>query len=451
MSVLTSSTGYMPDDVRGNHTPRTLRERFIIFLGIVLLGYSLAGRGFAYVGLPPVFIGEIALFIGLLVLAASKSWKNLLHYKPLWPLLGLFVWGGLRTLPYLSQYGIDCLRDAVGWAYGLFAIVIAVMILDDPAILTLLVQLYQRFFKLFLAGIPITFAAYRSMGASMPHWPWADIKMLQVKEGDAMVHLSGITAFWVSGLAGEIGWGWVILLTIDAVVLGVVDRAGMVAFVAVFAICVTFRPKNGVALKAVSILVVTTLLLWATDLHVPVPDGKGRDISFHQVITNIGSVTGDSGSDGLDSTKEWRLDWWRTIANYTLRGKYFWTGKGFGINLADDDGFQMLADHSLRNPHSVHMTMLARGGVPMLAAWIAAVLSWFWLQGSSLLMARRNEHPLWEGLFFFLPTYLIAFLINGSFDVFIEGPMGGIWFWSIYGTGVGAAMIYRRETEATTR
>jgi hypothetical protein len=70
------------------------------------------------------------------------------------------------------------------------------------------------------------------------------------------------------------------------------------------------------------------------------------------------------------------------------------------------------------------------------------------LLGSSLLIARRNQHTLWEGLFFFLPTYLIAFLINGSFDVFIEGPMGGIWFWSIYGTGVGAAMIYRREIEA---
>ena len=26
--------------------------------------------------------------------------------------------------------------------------------------------------------------------------------------------------------------------------------------------------------------------------------------------------------------------------DYTVFGDYFWTGKGFGINLADDDGFQ---------------------------------------------------------------------------------------------------------------
>jgi hypothetical protein len=423
----------------------TLCEKYIVFLGIVLIGYSLAGRGFAYLGIPPIFIGEIALFAGLIALATAQSWKELCSGKMVWPLLGLFVWGTLQTIPYLSKYGIDCLRDAVGWGYGAFAIVIATLILDDPNILNLLVRLYQRFFKLFLVGIPITFAAYRFMGTAMPRWPWADIKMLQVKEGDAMVHLSGIAAFWISGLAGEIGWGWVALLTIDAVTLGVIDRAGMVAFVVVFGICMLFKPRNGVALKVVAILTVAILILWGTNLHIPVPDGKGRDISFHQVIVNLGSVTGDSGSDGLDSTKVWRLQWWHTIMDYTLHGKYFWTGKGFGINLADEDGFQMLSDHSLRNPHSVHMTMLARGGVPMLAIWLTTVACWYWIILSSMWSARTKARPLWEGLFFFLPTYLLAFLINGSFDVFIEGPMGGIWFWTIYGTGLGAVMTYRRE------
>jgi hypothetical protein len=133
---------------------------------------------------------------------------------------------------------------------------------------------------------------------------------------------------------------------------------------------------------------------------------------------------------------------------YTFNGQYFWTGKGFGINLADDDGFQMLADHSLRNPHSVHMTMLARGGVPMLACWAAAIVGWYWLMGKCLIGAHLKQLRFWEGLFFFLPTYLTAFLINGSFDVFIEGPMGGIWMWTIYGTGLGSAIIFLRDCEA---
>ena len=26
--------------------------------------------------------------------------------------------------------------------------------------------------------------------------------------------------------------------------------------------------------------------------------------------------------------------------------------------------------------------------------------------------------------------------------------MGGIWFWTVYGTGIGAAMVHRRSPEA---
>jgi hypothetical protein len=425
-----------------------MRQRYIVFLGFVLAGYSLAGRGFAYLGVPPLFIGEIALILGLVAMATAHNVSTLFRFRYTWPLFGLFAWGALQTLPYLPKYGIDCLRDGVGWGYGTFALIVAAMILDSRPAIAQLVDLYRRFFKLFLVGIPISFTLYRSMSSAMPRWPWVDIKMLQVKEGDAMVHLSGILAFGVSGLAGEIGWGWAALLTLNCVVMGVIDRAGMVAFMVVFGICTVFRPRNKLIFKLAGIIVAAILLLWVTDLHVPVPDGKGRDISLQQVVKNLGSVAGDSGSDGLDSTKEWRIEWWHCIMQYTLHGKYFWTGKGFGINLADEDGFQMLADHSLRNPHSVHMTMLARGGVPMLGCWITSIGCWYWLMGRCLVRAHLQEQHFWEGLFFFLATYLTAFLINGSFDVFIEGPMGGIWLWTIYGTGLGSAIVFTRECEA---
>jgi hypothetical protein len=35
--------------------------------------------------------------------------------------------------------------------------------------------------------------------------------------------------------------------------------------------------------------------------------------------------------------------------------------------------------------------------------------------------------------------------VNGGFDVFLEGPQGGIWFWSIMGFGM-AALITQRTT-----
>ena len=57
------------------------------------------------------------------------------------------------------------------------------------------------------------------------------------------------------------------------------------------------------------------------------------------------------------------VEWTAGLLKYTLDGKYFWEGKGFGINLADDDGYQVEEDSSLRDPHNGHLNILARAGV----------------------------------------------------------------------------------------
>jgi hypothetical protein len=34
-------------------------------------------------------------------------------------------------------------------------------------------------------------------------------------------------------------------------------------------------------------------------------------------------------------------------------------------------------------------------------------------------------------------VYWVAVMVNSSFDVYLEGPQGGIWFWSVVGVGLG--------------
>ena len=46
-------------------------------------------------------------------------------------------------------------------------------------------------------------------------------------------------------------------------------------------------------------------------------------------------------------------------------------------------------------------------------------------------------------LFLFLFAYWLAQIVNGSFAVYFEGPMGGIWFWTVYGVGMSALWLYR--------
>jgi hypothetical protein len=178
--------------------------------------------------------------------------------------------------------------------------------------------------------------------------------------------------------------------------------------------------------------------------------GKNRDLSFEQVIKNMTSILVDSKDDGdLSGTKEWRLNWWGDIIDYTFGGRYFWTGKGFGINLADDDGYQGTDwQGKLRSPHNGHLTILARAGVPGFFLWIVIQGTWLISIVMAYRQSRRRGDEQWASLFMFLMGYWLALMSNTAFDVYLEGPMGGVWFWTVFGTGLAATWIYRHRPDA---
>lgn len=171
-----------------------------------------------------------------------------------------------------------------------------------------------------------------------------------------------------------------------------------------------------------------------------------RSISTRQVVDNIMSIAGRSAAEQTEATKMWRLYWWDIIIDDTVHGPHFWTGRGFGLNLADADGFQD-GDHKdlppLRSPHNVNMTMLARAGIPGAALWGTLILSWFAMLLRTLRQAARRGETAWAGALLFACCYVMAMLINASFDVALEGPMLGIWFWCLIGFGIGTTMVYR--------
>jgi len=82
--------------------------------------------------------------------------------------------------------------------------------------------------------------------------------------------------------------------------------------------------------------------------------------------------------------------------------------------------------------------------VPGFFIWATVQFAWGAMVVRTYFRARRRRHLNWSGVFLFLGAYWAAFMANASFDVFIEGPMGGIWLWCIYGAGIGAAWLYKR-------
>lgn len=400
----------------------------------LLVGYAFMGRGLAHVGVPPLYVGELVLGLG--VVSALVSIRELRLGPIRFLVIAYMAWGVVRTVPYLGVYGIDSLRDGVSWGYALFALIVSVSISAQQ--FWRITDIYRTIIPVFCVWIPITVAFGRASGGSGA----PDGSLINPKAGDLGVLLAGIAAF---ALLGLYSWGgsrpkvpeWIMWLTWlpAAGVVAIFNRGGTAAMATVAAVIFFVRLPRRWLPPIFFSMTMAVVLVWANP---KVDFGSGRSISVTQVVENVTSIITSGDNAALEGTKEFRLRWWGEIIDYTVFGPYFWTGKGFGVNLADDDGFQVTADHSLRAPHNGHLEVLARAGVPGALLWLllnAAI-------GIGLVLAAGRARALgrayWVAIDGWLFVAWAASLVNASFDPYLQGPQGGIWFWVIVGLAIVA-------------
>ena len=426
----------------------TSGDRYLQLLSFVLLGYAMMGKGFAYLGFSPIFIGEIAFFIGLVTLLRTGCLIASLASLPSLLLAITIVWVILRTLPFFGVYGFDALRDSVVIVYGGFALIIIALLLEDARRINTLVRYYDAYLSIYVPAIPFLFAFNHFMTDYIPFVPGTAVRLLYIGPGEVTAHLAGAAVFVLVGLRkATLLWG--ALLLAAAVQGSAWSRGGMLAFV----IPVTFAALMLGKIREMATALVTGLMIFASayalepiliDYREANSSGE-RSVSTRQFINNVVSIGGRAG-DQTEGTKQWRLDWWNIIINDTIYGPHFWTGRGFGLNLADADGFGDSRNvRPLRSPHNVHLTILARAGVPGLVLWGTLLASWFGMVMRAMWTARRHGQTDWAGLFLFTASYAMAILINATFNVALEGPMQGIWFWCLLGFGLGSVMVYRAQ------
>jgi hypothetical protein len=440
---------------------------FVVALVVLLAGYMFLGRGFAHLGLPPLYLGEVVLGIGLVATAfaiirlrlrLTRSWIAVL-------LVLFMVLGFARTVPYLETYGIDAFRDAVLWGYGVFALYI--YILADRTWLLGTKRLYGAIVPIFAVWLPIAWIlfAYQSLIPLAP----GGIPILFFKNQDMAVHAIGAIAFLV--LATNISTGpaqfvwrtfvalplaWAVYIT-GSISRGAV--ASVVAGLAVLGVLARRSPTWVPVLIAgivVAVIVINPVGLTSfvlpglsptpavTGSATPSPSGEAtpsptptdaRELSPSQWWENIISVFLKSSDSNLEATKQFRLAWWSKIVGYTVFGPHFWGGKGFGVNLANDDGFPN-ADGSLRAPHNSHFTVLARMGVPAFVLWLLLQLAFGIQLLRSVIAHTRGGDAEVAAIGGWILVYWTAMMVNTSFDPYLEGPQGGIWFWTLFGLGL---------------
>jgi hypothetical protein len=424
-------------------------DRYLALLAIVLLGYALMGKGFAYLGFPPLYIGEIAFLFGAVAFLRSGALVASLATLPSVILVTLIVWVLARTIPFVGVYGFDSLRDSTVVVYGGFALFVIGLLLEDAR----RIDTVLRYYKILLTSFPAMFVGFcltvywkeyiPSLNGSVP--------IVDTTTSAVGTHLAGTMVFVLIGYR-KVSLPWFLVWLATLTIVASTNRGATLASLGpvVFAILMLGR------LRLLATAVLTVVSLFAVLLTVEsafIQDDVAeplarRGVNAHQIIMNAESMLWDSGDPNVEGTKRWRLRWWEIIIDDTIYGPNFWTGRGFGLNLADADGANGPSGGGAptRSPHNVNMTLLARAGVPGLVLWSLLLMSWGAMMLHAMLVARARGHKQWADLFLFVICYLTSILINAFVDVTLEGPMQGIWFWCLFGFGIGSVMVYRAQT-----
>jgi hypothetical protein len=428
--------------------PTNWGDYYLMLLSGVLLGYALLGKGFAYFGSQPVFVGDMIFAVGLFTLLWSGCLIATLASLPSFLLAATVLWVLVRTLPFIGNYGVDALRDSVIIIYGGFTFIVAGLLLDDERRLDTIIRYYRTFAGLYVPAIPFLFAISRSFGDQIPHVPGTGVPLLLIGPGEVPVHLAGAAVFALAGFYKATRL-WIMFLLIAVVMTSVTTRGGMLAFFVpvILATVLIGKTRQLLVFLVVGLAIFTaayTAETTFTEEHAA-DQQSTREISTRQIVKNVQSITGHSDPN-LEGSRTWRLEWWGRIIDDTIYGPNFWTGRGFGLNLAAADGYGSVRDAApLRSPHNAHMTILARAGVPGLTLWLTFLTAWLAMIFNAMRTAQRRSEPGWAGLFLFVGCYAMAAVINATFDVALEGPMQGIWFWCLIGLGIGSVMIYRHQ------
>jgi hypothetical protein len=320
---------------------------------------------------------------------------------------------------------VGLLQDAFMFFYAFFVFIIFLFAGEFENLKQKLFNLYKWYplvvfiTFLLLSYIPF-FQEFRLFG---------DIPFLIYKYGDMAIHLL-ITTLLL--LCGHIKMGKrfllvnIIIIAYLFLVIAAYNRAGMLSYmVGLFVFLFVYRKRftGAAVLSYMKVIPFVLVIVFGSYINTKVDENfQGRKVGIDQLKQNITSIFSTNVEGSLSDNKVWRLAWWYKIFLDALQPKNALIGRGVGENLALVSEIKVEND-SLRSPHNFHLNILARFGFIVFFVWI------WWI---TMHLNKINERKEKEFSILII-VVMMSFLINSTFDVYLEGPMGAFPFWSWVG------------------
>ena len=398
-----------------------LNRAYIKIYFFVLLIYVFFNKGVAY-----SYMAEFLLVAGFLILFINRRQFEIgLDRKQI--LVGIFIFiSFLFILVGVFQYPLlNVLRDSLAFQYAWFAFIIYFLKNEYDYLWQKIIQIYKWVPLVLLLNFFLFYFVFLYLP---PINIFGNQSIIIYKNGDKSIHLL-ISTILMFLYTEKYSRKWLIantiLIVINFLILLALTRSGSVAYI-ISLFSFFFFSKEKILneslrklLKYVPIFMVLGMGLFITlDIQ---GDAQGRTISLSQITDNFSSIVSSDIDGSLTDNKVWRLVWWAKLINESFTLQHFFVGKGLGMSLAGNDILNTV--DNLRSPHNFHLTILARFGYIVFITWIIWLVSLF-----KPLFTRKLA-----GKTLAITAILLAFIINGSFDVFFEGPMGAFPFWTFVG------------------
>lgn len=395
------------------------------FLFLCLLGYSLGGKGFAYVSpYEPVFIGEICLALcGCAFLLRARQWGLIdtpIH-KWIWIYL---IYSGIHVYVDYHLYRLVAIRDSATAYYSFFFIASFVMFRNQ-----LVMTAFEKILKIALVFGVIQAAdvTAHKMGV-IPlvrfsgYWP----------HGDAFIPICTAAVLFFLARGMEVKKiSYILFGALAAGLLVILKTSALCAVVAAIAVAILWGRVRALLVPAVFLGAVSFIMLAVAMMVNP------NFFTEHVVSGETAATFGMEGGEfvGLQGTSWWRWTWWMNIWRNTMAIAPWW-GQGFGADITGPFlqewlGVQGDPAGYARYPHCIFFTIIGRLGLIGLFIFSAlfTVICVFTLRYCKRFFQspdRRDADLIATGI-------IIGGLVNGVLQATYEMPHGAIPHWVCLG------------------
>jgi O-antigen ligase len=418
-------------------------KRVTSLAGVLAVMLAVAGGKWgAYLGVPPIFLADILIFLAIIhhFLSRSAHTEPTSSFRENHPgMLLLYLYLAWATSRFVAGMRIDlnALRDFAPFLYVAVGLLAASSLaLSSQQTRNLTSQLLLWALGFHAAWVFMVSVVASDLPLKMPIMP-----------GSQEFHFLGLRPDFDSAMVGVFS-GWLILQII---------RSNHTAWsaVALIACLSTFASDTLLLSRAGALGAITCLILTVFVTRHDARATRGRKAVFVLLLPiflivilvvapftaigqrMIGTFGGSSSSivqADAAGTTEARSQTWKFLTDYvTESAQRSVVGVGFGPNFMFESGASYLLIGSRgdtaadpRSPHNYWVTVMTRLGVPgllLFAALMAAVMT----KGRRLISSMPDEP-----LLFLAGLIVLSLLFPFTFGVILEAPFGAIpFFWSV--------------------